>query len=177
MYQNAFICSYSRKKGGFKLTKKQSRPCGECVKKNLLDGNNNGYRPGGCCCQCCKQNKETVNNCPVNTNTFHPTFNPSITINVTPQQAPTPSIGLETAQYIALASEGKKVYTNQDALKQYGSSDILHPDNVSYINLFINGVLQPPSIYHVEEDVLYLKSDDLPPVGAPINLLFVIVKT
>ncbi|WP_181955021.1 DUF4183 domain-containing protein [Lentibacillus cibarius] len=156
------------------MTKKQNRPCGECAKKNLLDGNRNDCRPCGCCCRCCKQSKENVNNCPVNT--FNPTFNPSITVNVTPEQTPTPSIGLETAQYIALASEGKKVYTNQDALKQYGSSDILHPDHVSYINLFINGVLQPPSIYHVEEGVLYLKSDDLPPIDAPINLLFVIVK-
>lgn len=77
---------------------------------------------------------------------------------------------------MAFAEEGKKVYTDEDALKQYGSSDILNPEHVSTINLFVNGVLQPPSIYRVEEGILNLESSDLPPKGAPIILLFVTVK-
>lgn len=95
-----------------------------------------------------------------NTNTFNPIFNPSITVNISPEYTPTP-IGVETVQYLTLAEEGKKVYTNKDALKQYGSSDILDPDNVSTLNLFVNGVLQPPSIYTVEEGILHLESSDL----------------
>jgi len=92
-----------------------------------------------------------------------------------PGYTPT-SIGVETLQYITLAVEGKKVYTNEDALKQYGSSDILDPRAVSMIHLFVNGVLQPPSIYKVEEGRLYLESIDLPPKDAPIILLFITVK-
>lgn len=110
-----------------------------------------------------------------NTNTFNPVFNPSITVNISPGSTPTP-IGVETVQYLTLAEEGKKVYTNKDALKQYGSSDILDPDNVSTLHLFVNGVLQPPSIYTVEEGTLHLESSDLPPKNAPITLLFVTVK-
>lgn len=121
-----------------------------------------------------REYKENIKNNPINMNTFCPTFNPSITINVFPATTPGP-IGVETVQYIAYSQEGKNVYTNSDALKQYGSNDILNPTEVSNINLFVNGVLQPPSIYEVDEGILRLKSSDLPPEGAPIILLFVIL--
>ncbi|WP_161485697.1 DUF4183 domain-containing protein [Gracilibacillus timonensis] len=130
------------------------------------------------CHHCNKERKRTHEgneNNTSNTNTFNPTFNPSITINISPGYTPNP-IGVETLQYITLAEEGKKVYTNNDALKQYGSSDILDPNNVSTLHLFVNGVLQPPSIYHVEEGILHLESSDLPPKDAPIILLFITVK-
>lgn len=136
-----------------------------------------------CHCHHCNKERKRIHegneNSTSNTNTFNPTFNPifnpSITINISPGYTPTP-IGVETVQYITLAEEGKNVYTNKDALKQYGSSDILDPDNVSTLNLFVNGVLQPPSIYNVEEGILHLESSDLPPKDAPITLLFVTVK-
>lgn len=136
------------------------------------------YFPRPCssrCRKCAGNEKEEIKYCPSNSNSFNPTFNPSITINMSPGYTPSP-IGVETVQYITLAEEGKKVYTNKDALKQYGSSDILDPDNVSTVNLFVNGVLQPPSIYNVKEGVLHLESSDLPPKDAPIILLFVTVK-
>jgi len=135
-----------------------------------------------CCCDCqCTHDLETsdkgdrhvVNNNP--SNTFHPVFNPSITINVFPNTTNS-TIGLETFQYMAFAENEKKIYTNGDALKQYGSSDILDPKNIAYMNLFVNGVLQPETIYHVEEGSLTLKSSDTPPDNAPIILLFVVVK-
>jgi len=94
---------------------------------------------------------------------------------MSPGYTPGP-IGVETVQYITLAVEGKKVYTDKDALKQYGSSDILDPDSVSTINLFVNGVLHPPSIYNIEKGILHLESSDLPPKDAPIILLFVTIK-
>src|SRR5699024_11016867 len=121
-----------------------------------------------CCCESCnshcREYKENIKNNPVNMNTFSPTFNPAITINVFPVTTPGP-IGIKTLQYIAYSQEGKNVYTNMDALKQYGSNDILNPAEFSNINLFVNGVLQPPSIYEVEEGILRLKSSDLPPEG------------
>ncbi|GAA0604579.1 hypothetical protein GCM10009001_22230 [Virgibacillus siamensis] len=129
------------------------------------------------CHHCDKESREVKNGIeisPTNTNTFNPIFSPSITINVSSGYTPAP-IGVETVQYIAFAEEGKKIYTNKDALKQYGSSDILDPNDVSNINLFVNGLLQPPSIYDIEEGTLYLKSSDSPPKDAPVILLFVIV--
>ncbi|UOR13688.1 DUF4183 domain-containing protein [Halobacillus amylolyticus] len=135
----------------------------------------------GCGCNHCHKKsgenvKNEAENSPSNTNSFNPTFNPSITINVFPTNTPSPSIGVETFQYIATAEEGKKVYTNEEALKQYGSSEIPDPNNVSYMNLFVNGVLQPEIVYEVKKGSLFLKSSDLPPSGAPIILLFLVIK-
>ncbi|UOQ92162.1 DUF4183 domain-containing protein [Halobacillus shinanisalinarum] len=134
-----------------------------------------------CCCKCnhCHEKheekvKDEAEDSPSNTNSFKPTFNPSIMINVF--NTPSPRIGVETFQYITTADEGKKVYTNQEALKQYGSSEIPDPNDVSYMNLFINGVLQPEIVYEVKKGSLLLKSSDSPPSGAPIILLFVVIK-
>lgn len=132
-------------------------------------------------CPQCRSNLGTKGNnakmevSPSNTNTFNPIFNPSITINVSTGHVPG-HIGVETFQYIALAEEDKRIYTNEDALQQYGSSNILNPNSVSNVNLFVNGVLQPPSIYDLKEGTLTLESEDLPPKDAPIILLFVLVK-
>src|SRR5699024_2998580 len=136
-------------KGGDRLNRKYH---------HSVEGSHEGYLFGNddhCCnefCEsCCRKCvKEFRNDGPINKNTFCPTFNPSITINVSSGSTPT-SIGVETEQYITLAREDKRVYTNEDALKQYGSSDILNPNIVSNTNLFINGVLQPPSLYETAE--------------------------
>jgi hypothetical protein len=82
-------------------------------------------------------------------------------------------IKAETAQYLALAQGGKREYTDADKLLNYNSSDILNPRAVSYINLYINGALQPPVNYTVERGKLTLNTADLPPPGAPIILEFV----
>lgn len=111
---------------------------------------------------------------PINKNSFHPVFNPAITINISANEQPTKSIELETFQYIALAEEDKRTYTNQDALNQYSSTNIPHPENISYMNLFINGVLQPDVLYTVTEGLLTLRSSDLPLKDTPIILLVVI---
>lgn len=136
-------------------------------------------RPKCHCRHCnkeCKEMKDRIEISPSNTNTFNPTFNPSITINMPSTPAPSPIHGLKTFQYMTLAGENKRIYTNQDALKQYGSSDILKPETISYMNLFINGVFQPDVLYEVKEDYLHLTSSDLPLKGSPIILLFVVIE-
>lgn len=80
---------------------------------------------------------------------------------------------VETHTYFAVSEGQKRKYTNRNGLKKYGEQKILSPEEFSYCNLFINGVLQPPIIYEVKEGVLYLKSSDLPAKGAPIILQFV----
>ncbi len=69
----------------------------------------------------------------------------------------------------------KKSFTNDDEIKIYGSKGIPAPKDVSYFNLFINGVLQPKKNYKVEEGLLTLTTEDVPQKGVPITLESVIV--
>ncbi|MGY0693617.1 DUF4183 domain-containing protein [Virgibacillus sp. FSP13] len=134
------------------------------------------------CPNCCRHDDKDYSTTSKNqvskpqTNTFNPIFSPSITINISKTPDPT-TIGLKTFQYLTLADENKRIYTDQDALKQYGSSNIPNPDNISYMNLFINGVLQPEVLYRVHEGSLELLSSDLPLQGTTIILLFVVMET
>ncbi|WP_372586364.1 DUF4183 domain-containing protein [Priestia megaterium] len=75
--------------------------------------------------------------------------------------------------YFTLSDGQKLEYTNSDGLSQYGPTQILSPSIVSYINLFINGILQPQSSYTVEEGKLTL--DEAPSKDAPITLQFIII--
>jgi len=76
-------------------------------------------------------------------------------------------------QYNALSEKDKKTYTSDDELKKYGDKGILNPDDVSYLNLYINGVLQPQVVYKVEENELTLETEDAPIPGAPIIITFI----
>ena len=89
---------------------------------------------------------------------------------------PTHFTQVDTYEYNAISDGNKTVYTNEDELKEYGDRGILNPNDVSFINLFINGVLQPKVLYEVQEGMLLLKSTDVPPKGAPITLQFVTIK-
>jgi hypothetical protein len=82
-------------------------------------------------------------------------------------------IQADTYQYYTLSDGIKSVYNNEDELKEYGNRGILDPAATSYINLFINGILQPQNQYRVEPGELILTSSDLPEKGCPIILQFV----
>ncbi|WP_235973437.1 DUF4183 domain-containing protein [Peribacillus faecalis] len=77
---------------------------------------------------------------------------------------------VEVCEYYTLSDGCRKMYTDEDALKEYSSETIFPPCEVSYYNLFINGVLQPPSAYCVEKGKLILKTADIPIRNAPIIL-------
>ncbi|RID83678.1 DUF4183 domain-containing protein [Peribacillus asahii] len=62
------------------------------------------------------------------------------------------------------------VYKNKDALYEVAKQEILDPKEISYMNLFINGVLQPYENYTVKEGEINLKTVDVPIKGAPIIL-------
>ncbi|SHN75185.1 protein of unknown function [Desulfitobacterium chlororespirans DSM 11544] len=79
----------------------------------------------------------------------------------------------EAYQYNARSDGIKKVYTNDDEIKEYGDQGILDPHQVSYFNLFINGVLQPRVNYELHEGLLVLKTEDAPLKGSPIIITFV----
>ena len=76
-------------------------------------------------------------------------------------------------QYNTLSDGVKKVYTNDDELIKYGSRGILDPDDVSYYELFINGVLQPRVNYEVQKGILILKTEDVPIKDSPIIISFI----
>jgi Domain of unknown function (DUF4183) len=82
---------------------------------------------------------------------------------------------VDTYQYNALSDGEKSLYTNEDELKEYGDRGILDPKTVSYFNLFINGVLQPPTIYEVQKGLLRLKTIDVPQKNVPIMLQFITI--
>lgn len=75
-------------------------------------------------------------------------------------------------QYNALA-HGRKIYTNVDELTMYGNDGILDPEETSYHNLFINGVIQPSVNYIVKKGILILEVEDIPIEGSPISVQFV----
>ncbi|PFF10269.1 BclA protein, partial [Bacillus cereus] len=73
-------------------------------------------------------------------------------------------------------SDGEKlIYTDSDGLAQYGTTHILSPDEVSYINLFINGILQPQPLYQVSTGQLALLDNQPPSQGSSIILQFIII--
>ncbi|EJR15943.1 hypothetical protein II9_03079, partial [Bacillus cereus MSX-D12] len=73
-------------------------------------------------------------------------------------------------------SDGEKLtYIDSDGLAQYGTTHILSPDEVSYINLFINGILQPQPLYQVSTGQLTLLDNQPPSQGSSIILQFIII--
>ncbi|WP_112180423.1 MULTISPECIES: DUF4183 domain-containing protein [Paraliobacillus] len=82
---------------------------------------------------------------------------------------------VETYQYNAYSDGVKKVYKNSDEITKYGDKGILNPEDVSYINLFINGVLQAPVNYQIEAGKLILKTEDIPIKRSLIIIQFITV--
>lgn len=85
-------------------------------------------------------------------------------------------LGAYIYQYNTMSDGKKKIYTNNDELTEYGNQGILNPDEVSYYDLFINGVLQPKINYEITEGILTLKTKDIPLKGSPIVIIFVTFK-
>ncbi|MCK1997330.1 DUF4183 domain-containing protein [Psychrobacillus psychrodurans] len=75
-----------------------------------------------------------------------------------------------TTEFFVLSDGIKKVYTEKDAIADYGIQRIMNPVSVSYMNLFINGILQPKVNYQVTEGILILLTEDVPEKGCPIIL-------
>lgn len=84
-------------------------------------------------------------------------------------------IKVDTYQYIALSDGVSSIYTNANELKEYGERGILDPKTVSYINLFINGILQPLNTYEVKKGFLRLKGNDVPSKNVPMTLQFITI--
>lgn len=79
--------------------------------------------------------------------------------------------------YVTLSNGSKRIFTDVDALPIYSNKGILDPKEVSYFNLYINGVLQPKINYIIKKGQLELVSEDLPPDGAFLILESILLKT
>ncbi|PGW12771.1 hypothetical protein COD90_21230 [Bacillus cereus] len=108
------------------------------------------------------------------------TGSPGITgpTGLTGATGPTGVIGPITTTnllFYTFADGEKLIYTDSDGLAQYGTTHILSPDEVSYINLFINGILQPQPLYQVSNGQLTLLDNQPPTQGSSIILQFIII--
>ncbi|MBE5098134.1 DUF4183 domain-containing protein [Bacillus aryabhattai] len=69
-------------------------------------------------------------------------------------------------EYYTVAGGSKRIFTDQDALKEYGTQHILDPENYSYSNLFI----KPSSNYSVQKGLLIINTEDIPLEKSPVIL-------
>ncbi len=76
-------------------------------------------------------------------------------------------------EYYTVSDGKKRVLKEEDGICDSGKPIILDSSELSYMNLFINGVLQPEENYTVKRGVLMLNTIDLPPKGAPVILQMV----
>jgi len=86
---------------------------------------------------------------------------------------PYPLLMSETYFYCAVSDGEQRVFTDQDGLTEYNSSNILDPTQVSLMNLYINGMIQPPVLYEVSKGMLLLKTTDVPRKDVTIVLQFI----
>ncbi|WP_416825452.1 DUF4183 domain-containing protein [Ectobacillus polymachus] len=100
-------------------------------------------------------------------------------INIVSKERPVPPRPMQTSNVLYFTySDGQKiVYTDQDGLAEYGSTHILAPTEVSYINFFINGMLQPTVNYEVEKGKLTLLTENAPMDGVLMILQFITIYT
>ncbi|MFJ7558560.1 DUF4183 domain-containing protein [Bacillus thuringiensis] len=77
--------------------------------------------------------------------------------------------------YFTFSDGQKLIYTNADGLPEYGITQIFSPNEVSYINLFINGILQPQTVYQVTAGQLTLLIPEAPLAGVSIILQFITI--
>lgn len=85
-------------------------------------------------------------------------------------------ISASNQYFVATCRAAQRLYTDADALPQYGGHGIPAPCDVSFLNLYVNGILQPTVNYAVEKGMLTLTCTDLPPCGAPLVLEAVSVR-
>ncbi|MED4453069.1 DUF4183 domain-containing protein [Metabacillus fastidiosus] len=77
---------------------------------------------------------------------------------------------VEVYEYFAIANGNSRIFGKEDWIEELGKQVILDPYKVSFINLFINGVLQSNESYIVRKGELELLTLDVPIQGSPVIL-------
>lgn len=78
----------------------------------------------------------------------------------------------QISRYNALSDGIRKIYTDAQALPEYGPGGIPSPDAFSCCDLFINGVVQPNVNYNVSTGRMALLTSDVPPEGETVTMSF-----
>jgi hypothetical protein len=76
--------------------------------------------------------------------------------------------GAKTYFFYAISDGDKRCYTEEDRTKGYGAQSIPDPKAVTFAQVFVNGVLQPSTLYQIDKGSLTLTSKDVPEKGVPI---------
>ncbi|WP_236288824.1 DUF4183 domain-containing protein [Paenibacillus allorhizoplanae] len=76
--------------------------------------------------------------------------------------------GSKTYFFYAISDGDKRCYTDEDRTKGYGAQSIPDPKAVTFAQVFVNGVLQPSTLYQIDKGSLTLTSKDVPEKGVPI---------
>ncbi|WP_445486998.1 DUF4183 domain-containing protein [Niallia sp. 03133] len=101
---------------------------------------------------------------------------PLIYYHVTPTQQKIYRTGkIRIFEFYSISNGEKRIYTENDALQEYGKQVILDPLSISYMNLFVNGVLQPHKNYEVKKGKIIIKTEDIPQKGSPIILQMIVI--
>ncbi|MDR6554051.1 DUF4183 domain-containing protein [Paenibacillus qinlingensis] len=74
----------------------------------------------------------------------------------------------KTYFYYTISDGDKRWYTEEDRTKGYGAQSIPDPKTVTFAQVFVNGVLQPSTLYHIDKGSIMLTSKDVPEKGVPI---------
>ncbi|KGX93736.1 hypothetical protein N781_00585 [Pontibacillus halophilus JSM 076056 = DSM 19796] len=94
--------------------------------------------------------------------------------NPLPPQPKETLIKADVYYYYTVADGTKTIYTERDAIVEYGDQGIFPKEQCTYVNLFINGMIQPDAVYSTGNGYLILP--EAPDAGVPIILQFVIMK-
>lgn len=78
----------------------------------------------------------------------------------------------QTSYFVCVADGLTTSFTDENALASYNSVSIPDPSEVSYANLYVNGVLQPPHSYAYKRGEVTLLTEDIPLKGVPVILQF-----
>ena len=79
------------------------------------------------------------------------------------------------SEFYTVSDGRKKIYTDSDCIQNIGEQTIKNPSDVSFMNLFINGVLQPKVNYEIKKGEIILKTIDVPIKGSPIILQMITI--
>jgi hypothetical protein len=89
---------------------------------------------------------------------------------------PSPSILKADAVYFFALGDGiKRIFTDEDAIIEYGIDKILDPSSVSYLSVFVNGIIQSPVNYTINKGELLFKTEDVPEKNVFITIQFLTI--
>jgi len=77
---------------------------------------------------------------------------------------------IDVFEFYTISDGYCRIFKEEDGINGLGNQVILDPLMVSYMNLFINGVLQPKENYDVRSGMIKLNTEDVPPKGVPVIL-------